>query len=370
MNRSSLAEPQRRVLVVGGGSIGERHIRCFLATGRATVAVCEHRSDRLQQIAETYPIAGTYSDFEAIDLAQFDAVVICVYANLHVPWARRAVEAGAHVLIEKPLSNRLEGVAELEEAVRLRGRVAGVAHVRRAMRGARKIAQELASGRIGELLTLTWSLGYDHRMARPDYLNSYWRDRSLGGGAVLDFSSHCSNLIQSLLGPVRSVVAVYDHLQMEGTQCEDTVAYSLRFSRSAAIASVQCNTWQPQRTDLLTLSGTRGVMVYDGVAGRLGIAERGGAWTWTEGWTAQADAKGQVDEPFIVQANNFLDAMAGNGAVFCTLAEGRHTVEICHAILESGRLGSEVTLPPSSDATRFDSDCPPANAAGTVSRHH
>jgi hypothetical protein len=51
-----------------------------------------------------------------------------------------------------------------------------------------------------------------------------------------------------------------------------------------------------------------------------------------------------VDEPFVAQANNFLDAIEGKDEVFCSVAEARHTVEVCHAIHESGRLRAEVAI--------------------------
>lgn len=340
-----VSKPRHRVLIVGGGSIGERHLRCFLTTGRATVALCEQNPERVRQLAAIYPLTDTFTDFHAVDLAAFDAVVICVYADLHVPWAQRAIEAGAHVLIEKPLSNSPEGIAGLAHAAAQRGRVAAVAHVRRALRSSRLIRAELERGAIGLPLSLSWTLGYDHRVARPDYRSTYWRDRNLGGGVVLDLSSHASDLVQWLLGPVRSVVATYDRLQLEDTPCEDTLSYVLRFQRSQAIATLHCNAWQPHRSDALVVSGTNGTLTYDGVTGRLGVAERGGAWSWTEGLNGTPDAKGQVDEPFIVQAADFLDAIEGIAAPLCSLDDGRHTLEICAAVLASGAQRREVALP-------------------------
>jgi predicted dehydrogenase len=191
-----------------------------------------------------------------------------------------------------------------------------------------------------------WTLGYDHRVARPDYRNTYWRSRALGGGVILDLSSHASNLVQWFLGPVRSVMAAYDRLQMEGTPCEDTLSYILRFQNGPALATLHCSAWLPQRIDLLTISGTQGTLSYDGVSGRLGVASRDGAWSWTEGLNGKPDAKGQIDEPFIAQAGNFIDAMEGRAEPFCSLEDGRHTLEICDAVHASGAQRREIELSP------------------------
>jgi predicted dehydrogenase len=291
-----------------------------------------------------YPVKDAYEDFDKIDLSKYDAAVICVYADLHVPWARRVVEAGKHVLIEKPLSNGPAGIDDLIAAVKKKKVTAGVAHVRRGMASGVAVKKELDSGKIGEVLNLMWIVGYDHRVARPDYKGTYWRSREMGGGAVLDMSSHVSNYIQWLLGPAKSVVAAYDHLQMEGTPCEDTLSYILRFRNSPAIATVHAVAWQAHRCDLLTLTGVKGSIVCDGWLGRMGTVDRADHWTWVEGLKSKPDAKGQVDEPFVYEATNFLDAIEGKAEILCTLAEGKHTMEICEATWQSGQQHREVAI--------------------------
>lgn len=333
-----------RILIVGGGSIGERHLRCFLKTGRVEASLCDNRPERLKQMAATYPVQSTYTDFEKIDLSKFDVVVICVPANLHVPWSLRAVEAGAHVFIEKPLSISVAGIDELQAAVERKGVVAGVAHVRRALLTSQIAKQESDSGRIGDVLNVFWMVGYDHRVARPDYKNTYWTSRATGGGAVLDLSSHMSNLVQWFLGPVKTVTAVYDHLQMEGTPCEDTLSYVMRFRNSPAIATMHCVAWQAHRCDMMTLTGVKGSIVCDVWEGKVGVVDRADHWTWKENLKPKPDAKGQVDDPFIFQAENFLNAVEGKEKVLCTLAEGRHTIEICEATYESGQRHCEVKI--------------------------
>ena len=104
----------QRILVVGGGSIGERHVRCLLQSGRARVALCDPSDDVRHRLRDLYPLAGDYSTLEeAIAGQAWDGAVICAPAHLHVPLARRALPHVAACLIEKPLSTSLEGLAEL-----------------------------------------------------------------------------------------------------------------------------------------------------------------------------------------------------------------------------------------------------------------
>lgn len=334
-----------RVLVIGGGSIGERHVRCFLQTGRAQVAVCDKRGQVRENLASKYTLSDTFEDFESVDLSRFDAAVICVPANLHVPFARRAVGTGVHAFVEKPLSVSLDGVDELARAAQEKEVTVGVAYTLRATHVFQLVKEKLESGCIGEVLSVVYTVGYDHRAARPDYRSTYAASRAMGGGALQDIVSHLSNLIQWLVGPVRQVTACYDHLEIEGIDGEDTASVLMRFRDSRAIANVHCCMWQAGRTTQLIVSGRHGTILAEPVAGRLGVfLRKRNEWEWTEGLAGKRDSKGQTDAPFMVEANAFLDAVEGKGEVLCTLEEAKHTIEICVAAFESGRRGCAVEI--------------------------
>src|SRR5688500_1284934 len=120
---------RHRVLIVGTGSIGERHLRCFLATGRADVAFVESNPMLARTIADRYPGVAQHNDVDAAIAAGFDVAVIATPAPLHVPLAMRLADARVAVLIEKPLAVTLDGVEQLMQVVQERGVVAGVAYV-------------------------------------------------------------------------------------------------------------------------------------------------------------------------------------------------------------------------------------------------
>src|SRR5688572_13198386 len=109
-----------RVLIVGVGSIGERHVRCFAATGRARVSVCDVNPELRRTVAGRYAVEGAFTDLDAALAARPEVAVICTPAHLHVPMALAAVRAGAHVLVEKPLSTGTDGVADLLHEVEAR----------------------------------------------------------------------------------------------------------------------------------------------------------------------------------------------------------------------------------------------------------
>ena len=99
---------KHRVLVIGVGSIGERHLRCFRNTGRAELALCEVNEALRADVARRYGVGRAFGRFEDALAEPHDVAVIATPAPLHVPQATRLAEAGVHLLIEKPLSTSLD----------------------------------------------------------------------------------------------------------------------------------------------------------------------------------------------------------------------------------------------------------------------
>src|SRR5262245_56044134 len=105
------------LLIVGCGSIGERHLRCFQKTGRCRVSACDANAALLQRVANEYAAAPHASLESAFASEKFDALVICTPAHTHLAIARHGAECGAALFIEKPLSVSLNGIEETREAM-------------------------------------------------------------------------------------------------------------------------------------------------------------------------------------------------------------------------------------------------------------
>ena len=113
------------VLVVGGGSIGERHVRCFQDIG-CTVALCDANAERRREMAERYKLSRTYESVEEAAGGQWYGVVIATPANLHVDHALAVASSTSAVLIEKPLCTRLEDAERLRAIASRQGRAGGL----------------------------------------------------------------------------------------------------------------------------------------------------------------------------------------------------------------------------------------------------
>jgi predicted dehydrogenase len=98
---------------VGCGSIGKRHLRAFKKIKGVEVIPCDPRKEVLKEIAESYSLAEVYKDIKEVNLEGIDGMVICTPPHTHIPIALEGARANCHLLVEKPFSNKLDGIEEL-----------------------------------------------------------------------------------------------------------------------------------------------------------------------------------------------------------------------------------------------------------------
>lgn len=328
----------RTVVIAGAGSIGERHARCFLATGRCRVAIAEPAGPVRERVGARYPLAGTFPSLEAaVEGTAPDAVVVATPAHLHLAQARFALERGLPVLIEKPLSVSREGVAEVLRAAA--GRVAGVAYVLRCHPLLARMREVIASGELGRPLQVVGVSGQHFPTYRPAYREIYYRDRATGGGAIQDALTHLVNAGEWLAGPVDRLVADAAHQALPGVEVEDTVHLLTR--QGGALGSYALNQHQAPNEATLTVVCERATVRWEGHRSR---------WlrqsTPDTPWVVEEDPSLDRDSLFIRQAHAFLDALEHGSPLSCTLEEGLQTLRVNLAALESLETGAWVRLRP------------------------
>jgi predicted dehydrogenase len=317
-----------RILVAGVGSIGERHVRCFLATGRVDVTICEQNAERARAVAERCSISRIDSTWDQALADRPTAAVIATPAHLHVGMARQAVEQGCHVLIEKPLSVTTAGVAELEAAIRAGPVRAAVAYVYRCHPALSAMRDSLFSGRFGPPLQVVAVSGQNFPFYRPAYRDTYYTRHETGGGAVQDALTHVVNAVEWLVGPVTQLTADTAHLALPGVAVEDTVHVLTRHGDVPGCFSL--NQHQAPNEATITVACERGTVRFEFHRHR---------WRWmTEpgnDWHDEACQPIERDTLFVAQANQFLDYIEGRAPPRCTIAEALQTLFVNRAILES-----------------------------------
>jgi predicted dehydrogenase len=323
------------VLVIGCGSIGERHLRCFLHTGRAAVVGSDTSPDVLTQIARTYPVS-TSPDWRAeVQSGRHDMAAICTPASLHVEMATFALDHGLHVLIEKPLSQALAGIDGLLAAHDRSGRQVAVAYVYHAFPVLRDVHAYLKTGALGPVLQAVVSSGQPFHRLRPAYAKTYYRDRRTGGGAIQDALTHVANWIESVLGPTESVMCDCAHLAVPDVEVEDTVHIGARHGGSHCHYSL--NQFQAPNETFIQLNAAAGSLRIELHRQRWGtFMIESTDWDW------RAAAPVERDGHFITQANAFLDQVEGKTAPLCSLESAVQTLRFNLAALASADRGARV----------------------------
>src|SRR5690554_1922261 len=120
----------KKVLIIGSGGIGRRHLRGYAATGRAELSIIEPHAERRAEVKSLFNIAQSYAELAQADLSTFDLAVICAPAHLHVPLMQACAVAGLPFMVEKPLSVTMEGVDAALAAVAEAGVLARVGYIR------------------------------------------------------------------------------------------------------------------------------------------------------------------------------------------------------------------------------------------------
>lgn len=329
---------RHKVLVVGVGSIGERHLRCFQKTGRAEVAFCEPNEALRKRIASEYKPLAAHEKFDATIAADYDAVVICTPAHLHVDMAMDVIKADVHLLLEKPVSISMDGVEHLLTAVNASNRAAGVAYVYRVHPALRAMKAIITESRIGRPTHMVVVGGQHFPTYRPAYREIYYTKHATGGGAIQDALTHLVNAGEFLLGPISRVCCDAQHQVLEGVTVEDTVNVLCRHGE--VMGSYAMNQFQAPNEVSFTVHGDEGSVRFDVHRQTVGIAkERGG------GWEEQTFGPFERDDLFVTQANAFLDAIEGKVPPPCTMAEGVQTLRVNLALLFSAAEERWVSIP-------------------------
>lgn len=326
------------LLVIGCGSIGERHVRTFLRTGRCRVLACDRRPEILAAMAQRYGVATTLDWSAAIKAEAVDAVVIATPANSHVSIAQEALQLGCDCLIEKPLALSLAGLRELRELERRSGRtiaIGYVQHVRAEVAAARAL---LRRGEFGAIRHVAVVSGQHFPAFRPAYREIYYRDRAEGGGAIQDALTHVANIVEWIIGPVATLYCDAGHQSLPGVEVEDTVSVIGR-TQAGAMVSFTLTQFQAPNELTLQFNGDRGSVRIELHAHRWGHWALGAAdWTWQTLPAAERDAM------YVAQAEAFLDAREGKPADLATLEEGIQSVRFNLAAFESLRTQTTVRV--------------------------
>lgn len=285
----------------------------------------------------------TFTDFEAALAERPDVVFVTNPSSLHVETAQRALEAGAHVLVEKPLAPELSGVSRLVQESRARGLVGYVAYQLRFHPGFLRTQAIMHEGLIGPALFGEAVVGEYLPGFHPyeDYRRMYASRRQLGGGVTLS-QIHEVDLLLTLLGRPERVFSMGGKLSSLEVDVDDISSSLLEFrGASGRILPVRLH------QDFVQRPAER----------RLAIVGESGKLEWSlsgrslKRWSADGSLCESHDysefsrnQLFEAELVHFLECVEHGTSPQVPLEAGAHSLAVALAILESQASGMPVNV--------------------------
>ena len=338
-----------RVAIVGAG-IGAQHVRGFNANPDLfeVAVICDRDLPRAEALTkQVNGTAETHGDYDAALLmrSDIDIIDICLPPFLHFDAVRQALQAGKHVICEKPLCGSVAEVDELAAIAKENGRVLMPIFQVRFGNGMAKARHLQATGALGKVFLATvethWSRG-------ADYYAIKWRGTRAYelGGAFLGHAIHAHDMLTTLLGPIKSVSGA-TAIRVNPIETEDCGGALLEM-QSGAIASLSVTLGSANeftRARIMTENVTieSGGPVYMSSQEPWSFVPRAPRdQTWLDAALAGAPSG---KEGFDAQLALLHHALETGGPPPVTVAEARQSLELVTAIYHSARTGMRVDLP-------------------------
>lgn len=319
--------------VIGVGKVGKTHIQRLLSgSARAElVAIADSVPEASDAVAIEHDVHAEKSVEDLLGRSDVDAVVVAIPSGLHAETAIAALEAGKHVLLEKPIDVTLDAADRIIEAEQRSGKTLTVASQRRFAAENQYLHQIIRDGAFGTVTCATVDLALWR--SQEYYDSAGWRGtwNLDGGGALMNQGVHLVDLTLWLLGEVEEVFAYTGLLAHQRIEVEDTVTITAKLKSGALLnflATTTANATLPIR---MAVMGDQGAVVTH--------AERITAF---ESATHQPPSDFETVNIGLAQLQDFIDAVQAGCPPLVTSKQARDALSFIEAVYESGRTGRAV----------------------------
>lgn len=348
-----------KIGIIGVGNISSCHIEAYQKNPDVELyAFCDISEKRLKEMAEKYQVKHTFTDMnEMLKLQELDAVSVCTWNSAHAPCTIAALNAGKHVLCEKPMSVSEAEAKTMQEAAQKNGKLLMIGFVRRHGNDCKVLQDFIQSDSLGDIYYAKAT--YLRRDGNP---GGWFGDKSRsGGGPLIDLGVHVIDLVRYLMGNPK-VTSVYgatfqkllNRPNVKGTKAYSSVGRSLtdicdvedlasaliRFDNGAVLSI--------EASFSLNIKKDEGKIELFGTKGGAKLDPELEMYTELNDYLAnvQLDTKTALDFDglFEGEINHFVDCVKNGTECIAPAEDGIELMRILDAIYESARTGHEVIL--------------------------
>jgi predicted dehydrogenase len=330
-----------RVLIGGLGSIGKRHLRLARELlPNADIRVLRH------QVCDSIPehANGCFSCMDQVTDFAPQVAVIASPATFHMSVGQPLARAGAHLLVEKPLSASLDDVSQLLEICREKKTVLLVGYNLRFLSSLQRFRDLLNENVIGKVLSVRCEIGQYLPSWRPDtdYRQGVSARQELGGGSLLELS-HELDYLRWIFGEVDWVNATLSRQSSLEIDVEDTAHLILGFASAAdgyqLIGTVNLDFVRHDTTRLCTAIGENGSLRWNGLTG---VVEQFGAGA--KEWREIFHHQHQRDDSYLAEWRHFLGCVSEQKTPLITGEDGLKVLQIIEAARQASESGSRMQV--------------------------
>jgi predicted dehydrogenase len=330
-----------RVLIVGGGSIGKRHfgIACQLLPG-ATVSMLTRNKD---SDGYAVPQKNQLNFDEAVNFKP-QIVVLANPSSKHLELADKFADVGAHLLIEKPLSDSRAGVLELIDKCELHSSNLLCGYNLRFLSSLQRFRHLVQSSEVGKVFSVQSRVGQNLAQWRPnfDYRKSVSAKRELGGGVLLELS-HELDYLRWIFGDVEWVWGELSRQSFLQIDVEDSAQIILGFEEGVdgrkLIGNISLDFFRHDPLRDCTVVGELGSIRWNGI---LGIVE-----IWRQGddaWKLESSFPGELEQSYVSEWLYFLHCIDAKELELTSGRDSFKVLEIIDAVRFSSEFGRKIFM--------------------------
>jgi len=320
-------------LIVGCGSIGQRHIENLLSLEQKNIKIYDTDYVLAKKISKKFNV----EQLEILDFKKVNCTLICTPPSTHVSIAKKALSELSHVFIEKPLDNSLRNIDNILKIAKKKSLNIFVGYVFRFDHGLQKIEKLLKQNTIGKIVSFDAYEGWylPNWRSWQDHTKSYTGSKKLGGGIILD-GSHELNYALWLIGEIKQVFSYFNPVPSLNVKAEG-IAEILLISKSNSIGRIHLDFINPKYNRRFEILGEKGSIRWNFETKKIEIQKAGSVKFKTIKYAINNNQMYIDEMKYVISC--ILEKKKNN---LITFNDAKRTLEISLAIKKSGNSGRAV----------------------------
>ena len=327
-----------RIGLVGCGRIADTHLEALAKVPECRlVAVCDLRQEQARSAAARYGVEAHGDHRPLLEAGAVDAAIVCTPPDTHTGIAGALLDAGVHVLCEKPLAVTAAEAGALVARAEAADRLLMMASKFRYVDDVIKAKGIVDSGILGDVIL------YENVFCSKVEMGGRWNsDRTVGGGGVLiDNGTHSVDIARFLLGPIVEVQAE-EGRRVQGLEVEDTCRLYLRTAEGAMGAVDLSWSIHKERDAYIEVFGPEGALSIGWSASKYRQSEKLDWIPFGQGYDKLA--------AFTRQLRNFVGSIRGSEVPLITAEDSLESVRVIEAAYRSMEINKWVPVADGSEA--------------------